>query len=836
MGKHVFSWRAAWLPCLLGLLVACGGGSEPPVASPQVAAANLPQQAADTLRRRASGLQVQAAALPSLELQAEQLFEFAEQQYPQLFPGRSPTRLFGALNYRYYPASGLYLGIVVGASTEYQAEGVYLMGGAYGDKPVQVGTIGQFLDSDGDGVVNAQDVAPSDPLCAQAQDAYQGSCHWRSMGSATVRILGQSGDLLYLSALGEQALVYAYDLRSGHFTARAALSGFVPTAMVYSAEQARFYMGDAQGRVHAINEAFVEIGKPFAEVKFAVNALAMAGKHLLVQDAAGLTVFDRFGIQTGSGGVFYASIDGAEWNAANSRLYYLTRGISPADVVYAELDSTTGKIKGGGESPYHGDYPIMDPVRINPAGTRLLLGSGNLYSTDTLRWAGKLPTESIADALWLNDSDTVVASRGATRVRLQRFDGTRQLVEAMDLPPGGQLLGLVRRGGDVHWLLQYGDRVQLGVFTPSDDSDKDGVPNGQDKFPLDPAAAADSDGDGHPDAWLAGRSQADSTTGLSLDAYPQDAACHAPEHGNGSVCNPSFYAPKAVPTKVLADGRGMVYLLDAQAARVYRWSASSASFLTPLVVGQPDLAGVRQGPRVFGLSPDGRRLYFGYDNGLVSWMDSAGGAERQFANVASAVGGLVAAGNFVLVQDASGAWDTHTVFDTNGVLRDSQDWNYYSTHYLWAPAQNRVYFYRSSQSPNDLHYEELDPVSGKIASKGETPYHGEHSFYGAMALSPNGARIALGQGLVLSTSDLRVLKDLKESWLDVQWLLDGRLAALLPNGANTRVALYNANSLELEGNLLAEGEPIALSPLGGQSLAVLTRLRDGSFRMTALRP
>ena len=51
----------------------------------------------------------------------------------------------------------------------------------------------------------------------------------------------------------------------------------------------------------------------------------------------------------------------------------------------------------------------------------------------------------------------------------------------------------------------------------SEDRDGDGVADEYDDFPNDAAAALDSDGDGQPDAWLDGKTAADSTTGLSLD-------------------------------------------------------------------------------------------------------------------------------------------------------------------------------------------------------------------------------------------------------------------------------------------------------------------------------
>jgi hypothetical protein len=50
-----------------------------------------------------------------------------------------------------------------------------------------------------------------------------------------------------------------------------------------------------------------------------------------------------------------------------------------------------------------------------------------------------------------------------------------------------------------------------------EDKDGDGIADSDDAFPDDIAASIDGDGDGLPDEWNAGFSQADSTTGLTLD-------------------------------------------------------------------------------------------------------------------------------------------------------------------------------------------------------------------------------------------------------------------------------------------------------------------------------
>jgi len=54
------------------------------------------------------------------------------------------------------------------------------------------------------------------------------------------------------------------------------------------------------------------------------------------------------------------------------------------------------------------------------------------------------------------------------------------------------------------------------------DTDLDGVGNNTDAFPLDPAASLDSDGDGYPDEWNQNMTEANSTTGLRIDLYPED--------------------------------------------------------------------------------------------------------------------------------------------------------------------------------------------------------------------------------------------------------------------------------------------------------------------------
>jgi hypothetical protein len=80
-----------------------------------------------------------------------------------------------------------------------------------------------------------------------------------------------------------------------------------------------------------------------------------------------------------------------------------------------------------------------------------------------------------------------------------------------------------------------------GLFS---DSDSDGVTDGQDAFPNDPAASIDSDSDGYPDAWHIGMNEDNSTSdpALILDAFPSDADKYLPEFRILSPADNGFVA------------------------------------------------------------------------------------------------------------------------------------------------------------------------------------------------------------------------------------------------------------------------------------------------------
>lgn len=120
----------AWLPMLaLSLLVACGGEGPPP--------------GGDRLARA----QGQALAIGAVGDSAERLLDFGQAVYPELFPALSTSAQAGPFRYRHDAATRIYLGVVTAADAGWPLDGVYVMGGPFGDSPQCVGSVGDFIAS-----------------------------------------------------------------------------------------------------------------------------------------------------------------------------------------------------------------------------------------------------------------------------------------------------------------------------------------------------------------------------------------------------------------------------------------------------------------------------------------------------------------------------------------------------------------------------------------------------------------------------------------------------------------------------------------------------------------
>ena len=716
--------------------------------------------------------------------------------------------------------------------------------------------IAASLDSDNDGYPDAWnsgfgesdstsglvlDAFPADSACwlAEHGDGSGGCDYAATMPQfAPDAILSDDDGNVYLFSIENRA-IYRWSSSTGSYLNPLYVgedNGLVtrsPQKIAYSPAHGRIYLGYESGEITYIDLAGGPVEQPFANTAMAVHGLAAVGDYVLAQDSSGAWnthyIFDQDGVLTDSRDWNRYSREYA-WNPVNSRVYFFRDGTSPNDLNYEVIDQSTGLITADGETPYHGDYSIRTPIRISGDGSLVLLGSGDLYDANDLTWQGSV--SEFTDAIWLEEGSLLTGSQEGDGFYLTRRATDRlTVVETLIYP--GELLGIVTTGSETIVVSDVTGEFVFSTYVPNDDSDGDGVANIEDAFPLDIAASLDSDNDGYPDAWNSGFGESDSTSGLVLDAFPADSACWLAEHGDGSGgCDYAATMPQFAPDAILSDDDGNVYLFSIENRAIYRWSSSTGSYLNPLYVGE-DNGLVTRSPQKIAYSPAHGRIYLGYESGEITYIDLAGGpVEQPFANTAMAVHGLAAVGDYVLAQDSSGAWNTHYIFDQDGVLTDSREWNRYSREYAWNPVNSRVYFFRDGTSPNDLHFEEIDQATGLITAEGETPYHSSASIRLPIRIIREGQQVLLGSGALYDAESLEVVEPGLPHVFQDAAAFDDFVAVSRQSNDLWVVELYRFSDLNPVMEVTSDYPVIRLLPVG-EDLLIIEDL-DGEFAFTII--
>lgn len=120
-------------------LASCGGGASADVDGPATRAASAAAAMRAGVKAVRSAQQQRALAVTPAtpEDAANQLMDFAEVYYPEYFPSHPDTGSAKGYLYRYYDATGVYLGVRDGQ--------VYVLGGVFGDDVRLVAPLTQFI-------------------------------------------------------------------------------------------------------------------------------------------------------------------------------------------------------------------------------------------------------------------------------------------------------------------------------------------------------------------------------------------------------------------------------------------------------------------------------------------------------------------------------------------------------------------------------------------------------------------------------------------------------------------------------------------------------------------
>jgi hypothetical protein len=689
------------------------------------------------------------------------------------------------------------------------------------------GDSADWADADADGVGDNSDAYPQNAACWAEGDGNGEDCLVNVLAHASPRQLVAGDDGIVYILLAAEKRILRFDPDAGHFLPAIHLRGqAAPRSIAYSPNHDRLYVAYQGTAITYVDPSRSLDEVAFASTREPIYGLAAVGNFLLAQDNSGAWeshyLFDRDGRQTDwEEWNHYSRV--YAWNEVNDRVYFFRDTTSPNDLMWEKVDQNTGVITSEGETPYHGAFTIAPPITVSGDGRYVMLGSGDVYDANTLLIAGSIPPGQ-SHAVWPTGMGPITLSPlGADRTLLERRDAQRNVAEYRVYD--GNAIGLIELGDRLVVVLETSTEWRFVEYVPSDDSDGDGVGNGLDAFPLDPAASQDTDRDGYPDVWNPGHDASDSTSGLVLDSYPQDSACFLPEHGDGTTCDIAARLPNYLANEITADRDGTIYLLSSSQSRVFRWSAVTGEHLNPLFVGS---SGPRAepAPTEMAWSPSHERLYLGYPNGGLTYVAPALGAdERSFAATAEPVGGLASVGNFVLAQDNSGAWESHYIFDRNGQRTDWEEWNHYSRVYEWSDANQRVYFFRDTSSPNDLMWEEVDQATGTIIAEGETPYHGSYSILPPIRVSPDGSRVLLGSGDLYDGLSLRILDSLPVHLVDAAWLADGSLVTIRESGDGRTLLEQWSADLTLYNVQYYRGAPLRVVATAG---AIVVITQDGT--------
>jgi hypothetical protein len=349
------------------------------------------------------------------------------------------------------------------------------------------------------------------------------------------------------------------------------------------------------------------------------------------------------------------------------------------------------------------------------------------------------------------------------------------------------------------------------------DDDDDGVNDDADPFPQDAGESRDTDDDGVGDN-ADGDDDGDGVADAE-DAFPVDGRCFRAEDGADGACDIEATIPAAyTAAATVVDDGGVVYLLDAQAKRVYRWSAADGEYLYSLHL-EGDGA-----PAAIAYSPAHLRLYVGYESGALTRFDLTAKPvlEQDFATAAGAVEGLAATGQFLVAQTGI-VPATHTVYDAAAVLIDEAP-AHDSGALGWSPVTRRLYFLSEESSPVGLHYEVID-TAGVIGAGDEVNNPGNYALAPPIRVSVTGDRVLAGSGDVF-TADLVVApQEAIAPVADAQWLADGGLVTLRADGDGSVVERTDAAGAPVGDPQTFDGAPVALLPAGGGFVVVTARDR-----------
>lgn len=240
-----------------------------------------------------------------------------------------------------------------------------------------------------------------------------------------------------------------------------------PSYMAVHAPHKRLYLAYPSGQItyiSTVDPALKEVH--FANLPQSPQGLAAAGNYLFACDPSGAWVthyvYNDASVLVSQKDWNYYSQEYI-WSTVNQKLYFFRDDTTPNDIIWEPIDGS-GKIGAYKDSPYHGDYPIVHPIRLSPDGSVVLLGSGHIYDALTLELKDSL-SNNISDAAW--QAGRLFTIRPAILdTQIQIWDSRYAMVKAKDVP--GSPLRLMSTPEDLLLLVNVNGTVRFRRFNATD--------------------------------------------------------------------------------------------------------------------------------------------------------------------------------------------------------------------------------------------------------------------------------------------------------------------------------------------------------------------------------
>ncbi|NND69212.1 MAG: hypothetical protein HKN19_16595 [Halioglobus sp.] len=277
----------------------------------------------------------------------------------------------------------------------------------------------------------------------------------------------------------------------------------------------------------------------------------------------------------------------------------------------------------------------------------------------------------------------------------------------------------------------------------------------------------------------------------------------------------------------------IIYMLSREHFNVFRWDVNAQEYMESLgLIGSPEDMAV---------NADDDIVYLAYPDGLITELHVFDGGfspapppvgDVPVAATAFPTNGFATVEDFIFACDGSSGRTNHYVFSPGGDLLSTTDRSYCSREFSWSPVQERIYFFRDGISPNDLLWQVIDPVTGEIGDRMDSPAHSSQGILPPIRVRPDGQVVVLGSGRVYGALSLVHLLTLGNPVLDIAWLWNNDMVTLKsPGGPDATVQVWDP-LFALDGEFPVAGQPLRVFATDSQ-LTVVTQV-DGVPQFTSI--